>query len=187
MVDDVFLRDFFEFKMLATGDDGRRNLVELGRGENEDRMGRRLFQGLEKSIERFSCQHMNFIDDNDLIPAVNGPVLDAFPERPHLIDAPVGSAVDLEHIHGAVFVDLFTEFTFVAGGGCGPGLAVQGLGQDSGCGRFPDSPHPGKNISLCDPVVFDSILKSLDDGLLADHLLESLRPVLAGVNQIGHL
>jgi hypothetical protein len=50
----------------------------------------------------------------------------------------------------------------------------------SGRGRLSHASHAGKDVGLGDPVVLDGVLQGLDHGLLADELVESLRPVLPG-------
>lgn len=71
---------------------------------------------------------MDFIDDNDFIPAVDRFVLYSLTKRPHLIDPAVRSSIDLYNIYRMVFVNLLTKFTFIAGSRSRSMLAVQGFG-----------------------------------------------------------
>ena len=49
--DDLVHRDPAELMMLTAGKDGRRDLVDLGRREDEHRMGRGLFKRLQQCVE----------------------------------------------------------------------------------------------------------------------------------------
>ena len=63
---------FLNSKVLAARQDGRRDLVELGRGEDEDHVRRRLLEGLEEGVEGLRGEHVDFVDDVDLVAAVAG-------------------------------------------------------------------------------------------------------------------
>jgi len=125
---------------------------------------------------------VHFIDDDDFVPAVDWFVLHSLPQRSHFIDPAVGSTVDLENIDGPVFVYGPALFTLVAWDGSRPLLTVEGLGQDPGSGGFSHPPHPREYIGLSDPIVLDRILEGLNHRLLADHPLERLRSVFAGID-----
>ncbi len=124
---------------------------------------------------------MDFIDDYDFVPAMDRPVLGRIPNGPDIFNLSARRAVNFEDVDRAVFIDLKTEFAFVAGRWGWSLLAVQRLGKDPGHRCFADAAHARKNIGLGDAVIFYGVLKSLHNWLLADHLLESLRPVFAGV------
>ena len=141
MVDNILLRYFFELEMLAPGNDRRRDFVKLGRRKNKDRMGGRLLQSLQESIECLPRQHVDLVDDDNLIAAVDGFVLHPFPERSHLVDPSVGSPVDFQNIDGTVFIDFVAEFAFVAGIGCRAMLTIQRFGKNPRRRGFPHSSH----------------------------------------------
>ena len=59
--------DAGEVEALAARQDGDRDLVRLGRREDELHVRRRLLQRLEQGVERLRRQHVNFVDDVDLV------------------------------------------------------------------------------------------------------------------------
>src|SRR5207237_9966559 len=67
------------------------------------------------------------------------------------------------------------------------GAAVQGHGQDARHGRFPDSPVPAEDVTMRRAPLLNGIFQGACNMLLADHLGEFLRPVLAGKNLIAHI
>ena len=173
-------RDLLEFEMLAAGNDRGRDLVELRRREDEDGVGGRLLEGLEQGVERGPGDLVDLVDDDDLVPAVDRLVLNALAEGPDLVDAAARGAVDLEDVDGAVLDDRHAFLADVAGRGRRALDAVQGFGQDPGGRRLAGAPHPREQIGLGHALRPDGVLKGLDDGPLADHVLKCLRPVLAG-------
>ena len=61
-----------QIKALAAAEDGRQDLVRLGRREEEFHMWRRLFQRLEQGVEGLFRQHVHFVDDVDLVASRRG-------------------------------------------------------------------------------------------------------------------
>ena len=55
--------DAFEIKNLTPGKDGGQDLVFFRSGKDENRMGRRLFQGFQKCIECIGTEHVHLIND----------------------------------------------------------------------------------------------------------------------------
>jgi hypothetical protein len=59
---------------LAAGQNRDRNLVHLGRREDELHVRRRLFEGLEQGVERARREHVHLVDDHDLEAVARGQV-----------------------------------------------------------------------------------------------------------------
>jgi hypothetical protein len=129
---------------------------------------------------------MDFVDDDDFVPAPEGLVFDALPEALDVVDAAVRGAVDLEDVDRPVMADVLAGFADIAGRGSRliPPEAVEALGQDAGGCRLAHAPHAGEEVGLADPIRLDGILKRPDDGRLPDHLLEGLGTVFPGVNLV---
>ena len=64
--------------------------------------------------------------------------------------------------------------------------AVQSLRQNSGRRGFAHAPRSRKQIGVTNAIDLDRILKGLDDRLLADNVLEKLRPEFSGDDLIFH-
>ncbi len=83
-----------QFVALAAGEDGNRDFMQFGGGEHEIHMFGRLFQGLQQGVEGLGGQHVNFVDDDDLVAARGGQKPDFLLQLPNFLDAAVGSAVN---------------------------------------------------------------------------------------------
>ena len=69
MVDGVADGHALEIVDLATAEDGGKNLVLLGGGENEDHMCWRLLECFQECIEGCGGEHVNLVDDEYLVTA----------------------------------------------------------------------------------------------------------------------
>ena len=67
MTDDIGHRHPLEVVYLTTTDDRRQDLMFLGGGEDEDHVGRWLFQRLEESIESLCGEHVHLVDDKHFV------------------------------------------------------------------------------------------------------------------------
>ena len=71
------------------------------------------------------------------------------------------------------------------GVGVGPVHAVERLGQDAGGRRLADAAGAGEQIGVADAVAGDRLLQRAGDVLLADQLLERLRPIAASDDDVA--
>ena len=67
MLDDIANGDTGEIIGLATGKDGRQNLMLFGGCQDKDSMLWRFFQCFQESIECRLAQHVYFINDEDFV------------------------------------------------------------------------------------------------------------------------
>ena len=81
------LRHALEVEALAAAEHGHRHLADLGGGEQELHMRRRLFQRLEQRVERLLRQHVHFVDDVDLVARRHRAIAHALDELAHVVDA----------------------------------------------------------------------------------------------------
>jgi len=128
LLDYGLMRHALEIEALAARQDRRRNLVRLGGGKNKKHPCRRLFQGLQKSVEGLVGEHVHFIDDINAVFAGMGSVAQPLAQVAHFVDAAVGGAVDLKDIEAAAFVDFYAGGAGVAGADRRTLVAVQGFG-----------------------------------------------------------
>ena len=87
-----------EVKPLAPGENGGQNLLRFGGGEHELGMLGRFFESLEKRIERFLGEHVNFVNDVNLEFGTGWGITDGVPQSANLIDAAVAGGVDFQHV-----------------------------------------------------------------------------------------
>ena len=172
---------------LAAREDGRRDLVDLGRGQHEDDVGRRLFEGLQEGVEGLLGEHVDLVDDVHLVAAVDRRVADLVAQLADVVDAAVGGGVHLDHVERRRGGDRPAAFAHAAGRdgrlgdhvlGVGP-RAVERLGQDLGHARLAGAARPGEDVGVGDGSATHGVLQGLRDVVLAGDLGEGLRAVLA--------
>ena len=73
-------------------------LVRFSGAEDEDDVGGGFFQRLEQGLSGGSGDSMDFIDNIDLPPPLNGRKLAFFDNIPHLLDPRVAGSINLPDI-----------------------------------------------------------------------------------------
>ena len=189
MLDQHLWLDPAQVETLAAAQDGHRHLADLGGGENEFGVRRRLFQRLQQGVEGLVRQHVHLVEHIDLVARLDGGVADAFDDVADAFDAGVAGGVHLNHIHvlaghdGGVVPTLAGQHQrrpvdFVC-------LIIQGTGQQAGGGGLADAPHPGQHEGVGDAARGEGVGQGPDHGLLADQVLEGARPVFPRQHRIG--
>ncbi len=179
-------RDQLEVEALAAGQDGDRDFVNLGRGEHEHHVRRRLFQGLQQRVERVCRQHVHLVDDEDLAARPSGQVAHPFQHRFGLLDLGVGGGVDLDDVDRTAAGNLLAEVADATGLGGGALLAGERLGQDARRAGLPYPARPREQEGVVDAVLGDGVGQRPRDVLLTDQLREALRPVFPREDEIRH-
>jgi len=180
------LGQHLEGVVLAAREDRGRKLVGLGGGQDEGHPGRGLLQGLEQGVEGLAGEHVGFVDDEDLVAALDGRVADVLLEAAGVVDAPVGGAVDLDDVRGHARGDLAAVLALVAGLGRGGGLAVQGLGEDPGDGGLAHPAGAAEEVGRSHPAGLGGPGQDGLDRVLPGHLGKGLGPVLGGEVGCAH-
>ena len=175
-----------EVEPLATGSDRRGNLVGFGRGEHEHHMLRRLLKHLQQRIEGLVGQHVNFVDDVDLVGAFGGRKAHPFPDFPDLVDAPVGRAVDLDDVHGGTLGDAPARRALVARLGRGPLDAVEPLRQQPRQRRLARAPWAREKVRVGDALLRQGVGERAHDVGLPGHVGKGLRAPLAVEGDVAH-
>ena len=140
--DDLLLGDAAELEMLASGDNGSGDPVGLCRRHDEDGVGRRLLQGLEKGVEGALGEHVDFIDDVDLVLGPDRGEDDFLGQPPDVVNAVMGGGVNLIDVHEGAVIGGQANLTGIARI---PFLGIEtvdGLGEDLGQGGLTRSPGP---------------------------------------------
>ena len=179
-------RNGLEVEALAAREHGGGNPLGLGGREDEDHVGRRLFQRLEKGVEGRAGEHVDLVDDVDLEPAAGGSVLDVLPERPDVVDTRVGGRVDLQDVHRSAGDEILAGGTGAAGLGAGARGAAQGLGQEAGGGGLPDPARSREEVGVRHAPRDEGVLERSRDRLLPDHGIERRGPPLPGQHLVRH-
>ena len=177
-----------EIEALAAREDRRGQAPRLRGGQHEDDVGRGLLQGLEQRVEGGLRQHVDFVDDVDLAPPARRRVAGVLAERPHLVDAAIRGAVDLEHVQSPARGHLAAGLARGAGhGAAGPcPLAVQAHRQQAGRGRLAHPPWAGEQVRVGDALLRERVPERPDDRRLADDRLEGEGPPAPREDLVGH-
>ena len=161
-----------------------RHLLDLGGGEQELDVRGRLLQRLEERVEGLLRQHVHFIDDVDLGAGRDRAIARILDDLAHVVDAGVRGCVHLDHIdmarvHDRLAVD--AEFGHVdarrvdlAGH-----AIIEGAGENARDRRLAGAADPGENVGLVDAVDGEGVGEDPHGHILADEVLETLRPVFA--------
>src|SRR3990172_665060 len=160
--------------------------LRLCRGENKENVRRGLFEGLEQGVKRLVREHVDFVDDVDLVFAAHGGVPDGFAQFTNMLYASVRGAVYLDNVHGGAGRGLAAGVTHAAGSRCGAVLAVERFCQDTGSGRLSHAPGAGEQERVRKPVGGDRVLERARDVFLADHVLKNLGPPFSCQNLVAH-
>ncbi len=132
---------------------------------------------------------MHFVDDVDLVAGVDGSVAHPVEQLAHLVDLGARGGVELQHVHmpalddGAAVTSLHAQLD----GRLMPlgGLEVEGARQEPGGGGLANPPHPGEHEGVGDAAGGEGVAQRAHHRLLADHVLEALRTVLARQDDIA--
>ena len=175
-------RDAAQVEALAARDDGGGELVELRRCEDELHMGRRLLKRLEKGVECARREHVDFVDDEDLVARRRRGELHGFAQVADIVHACVRGGVHLDYVERCSGHDLAAVVALVAGmrGGVGRRGAVERLGEDAGECGLAYAARPHEEVGVGDALRLDGVGERLGDVLLAEDVGELLRPPFAG-------
>ncbi len=157
MLGEVFVIDQAEHEALAATDDCRWNFMFFRGGQYENDLGRRLFNGLEESIESFLGEHVAFVYDVELEAAALGHQRCSFDENAGVIHGVIGSGVDFQNRRRNSLFDFHAHGTDHAGFSRGSLFAVERLSQDTGARGFSGTAGTCKQIGMSNAIVVDGI------------------------------
>src|SRR5262249_53684598 len=86
---DLYRRYRSKNKLLAPRQNRCRQLMTFGSRHDEDDVRRRLLQNFQQGVEGRRRQHMDFVDDENLVPVARGGIFRAFPKLADVIHASV--------------------------------------------------------------------------------------------------
>jgi hypothetical protein len=112
-MDDIFESNLPEVESESTRSDGLRDFIDLSRREDEFHMSWWLFQSFEQSIECSGREHMDFIDDIDLIFPLVGLKSRSLDEITHILDSVIARTIDLDDIEEGIIVESLTVRTYM--------------------------------------------------------------------------
>ena len=172
----VGLADAPEQQHLAARPDRVGDLVQFGGRQHEHHAWRRLLEGLQERVEGALGQHVHLVEDEHLVARAHRREGGVFAQGAHVVDAVVGSGVDLDDVRVAAVEDRAAEVAFAARVGGRAVFAVQAPGQDAGRGGLADPAAAREQERVRDALLGQRHAQRLQDLVLPDHLLERLRP-----------
>ncbi len=131
---------------------------------------------------------MSFVEDVDFETVARRTVAGAFAQFANLVNAAVGGCIDLDYIDGISDADLSAGFADATRlrHGLFRGAAVQRHGQDARHGRLANSAMSAEDVAMSRSALFDGVLQSAGNVLLADDVGELLRPVFTCQDGVAH-
>ena len=186
MRDDGLARHLLQVELQAAAEHRDRDLVGLGRRQDELHVLGRLFKRLEHGVEGVARELVHLVDHVDLEPPARRRVLRGLEELAHLVDLGVGRGVDFQQVDEAPGVDLDARRAGVARLRRDAGLAVQALGEDARQRGLADAARAGEEIRVVQALVLERVAQGAHHVLLAHEAGEIPRPPLAGKDLIAH-
>ena len=180
------LRHRPELHLLAARKNRRRHAVDLGRGEDEEDVRRRLFEALEQGVECLAREHVDLVDDDHPITVTHRRKPQQLVELTDVVDTAVRGAVELDHIEARAPCHFDARGAHPAGFDGRPLLAVYGLGEQASDGRFADTPQTGEEIGVTEGLAGEGIVQGLHHRFLGNDVGELLRSPRTGQNLIAH-
>ena len=163
-----------EIEALAAGQDGSREFVDFRRGQDELDVFRRLFEGLQKSVESAGGKHVDFVDDVDTVFAADGCEVRFVTDLTDVVDTVVRSGVDFDDVEDGPVVDALAGLAAVAGVPVHRVLAVDRLREDLGAGRLAGASGTGEEIGMGMPTRPHLVHEGPGDVFLPDDVREDL-------------
>ncbi len=169
-----------EGERLTARTHGRDDLDEVGRAEDEQEVGRGLFDQLQQRVPGGIGELVRLVEDVDLVAPLDRLQDHALADLANVVDPALRSGVHLDHVEGGAVGD---RHTYVAGlvrgwRGSRRAHAVESLRENPRHRRLSGAARSGEEIRLSDLVVLDRVLERPHDRLLPDDLVEALRAVL---------
>ena len=175
----VFGRDARKVVPLAARKDGGGDLLHFGGRQDEDDVLGRFLHRFEQRVEGRRAQHVHLVDDIHLVAAHGGQIGGLVAQVADIVDAVVGSGVDLRNIQHGALVNALAHRALAAGvRACGI-QAVDRLGKDLCAGGLAGAARAGEQISVADAPGGDLVLQRRHNGLLAHHVGKAARPPFA--------
>ena len=137
-----------QIELQAAGQNRDRNFLRVGGRQQKLYMGGRLLQRFQQRIEAVRGEHVDFVDQVNLIAAPGWGIHDVVQQVAGILDLGAGSRVHFNQVNEAPLIQLATTQAFTARLGPLTSFAIHGLGQNTGDRGLPDSAGTGEEISV---------------------------------------
>ena len=172
---DLGAREGPEREALEARHDGRADLARIGRAEDEQDAVGRLLERLEEDVPAL-LDALDLVDDEHLALEVRGGRVDAREQLAHVVDLVVRRGVELDDVKGTSFPDGLAGGTAVAWLPVTEVGAVHRLREDPRHRRLARAPRADEEEAVTEASEAHRVAERPDHGVLADDLVERLRP-----------
>ncbi len=172
---DLVRRGAREVEALTTVDDGRHHLVGFRRREHEDRVRRRLLEGLQEGVPCFAGEHVGLVEDVDLPGPLGRRVADPLTKLADVVDRAVRGGVHLDHVHRAAVGDRDARLADATRSQGRAVDAVERAGEDLRHRGLARPARADEQVGVMDAIALDRVAEGANDMLLAHDLGERLR------------
>ena len=176
---DVRRADGAEVEALHAREDGLGNLLRVRCAQYENHVLRRLLKRLQQRVERRRREHVDLVDDIELVIAAHGGIVDAIDDLfANVVHAGPGRGVQLVHVRVLARRDQLALLARPVRQMPRPLLAHQGLCQDARHGRLARTTRPAEQVRVARAALQHGVLKRRNHMLLANYLVKRLRTIL---------
>ena len=185
---DILVADTVEIEALAAREDGLQNLLRVGGAQHKDHVRRRLLKRLEQRVERRRREHVDLVDDIDLVLAAHRGKVDGVDDLlAHVVHAGTACSIELVDIGVVALGDELALLASTVGhaAACTLGArrlgiaAQQRLGQNARHGGLARAARSAEQVGVGQASLGDGVLERRDDMLLAHHGVEGERAILS--------
>ena len=184
----ILVADAMEIETLAAREDGLQNLLRVGGAQHKDHVRRRLLKRLEQRVERRRREHVDLVDDIDLVLATHRGKVDGVDNfLAHIVHARAGGGIELVNIGVVALGDELAFLTGAVGHAAARTLgarrlgiaAEQRLGKNTRHGGLARAARSAEQVGVGQAPLGDGVLERRDDMLLAHHGVEGERAILS--------
>ena len=173
--------DAVEVVGLASAQDGGKDLVLLGGGQDEDGVCRGFFQCFEEGVEGGLREHVHLVDDIHAVLSYLGRHLNLLHECLDIFHGVVGRGIQFVDAVASPLLEGDAGLALPAGFHLGTRVgAVDHLGEDTGRGGLTHAARSAEKVCVRELPPPDRVGQRAGDGILADERFEGVRPVLPG-------
>ena len=178
--DDFLVAQTVEIKALTARLNGFGNFLRIGGAHDEHHVARGFFERFQQRVKRRDREHVNLVDDIDLVAPARGSILNATDNfLAHIIDARAACRVELVDIGMVALGNGEALFARAIRSGRGPLLAQKRLGEQTRCRGFTRAAGAAEHVGVAYFVLLDGVFERALDMGLAHHVFKRLRAVLA--------
>ena len=168
-----------EDERLAARPDGLKDLGEVGRAEDEDEVGRRFLDQLQERVPGGVRELVRLIEDVDLVTALGRLEDDPVADLADVVDPALRGGIHLDDVQRRAGGNRDTRVADLVRRRRRSRLAVERLGEDPRHRGLARAARAGEEVGLPELAKLDRVPQRPDDRLLADDVVEVLRPVFA--------